>query len=292
MVRWEMSLLIGTAIGLVRLEDGTRLIEGTRINHVARLGDEWWAVDGRGRVHHEGEIVATMPAGAKAICVQPTPETVWIGSGGGRLYALERGEIREDEFFETAPGSDTWYTPWGGPPAVRSMAVDADRTLYVNVHVGGLLRYDDTGPVPTVDIDSDVHEVAAHPTIKGAVFAATGWGLAQSQNGHDFEFRTEGLHSKYCRAVTVTDQTLLVSASTGPDTRRARLYRGDLWEGDLEPCTGGLPEWFEYNVDTHCLAGRAGSVYVGLGDTVWASIDLGESWVVAVSGLPEITCLA
>ena len=286
-----MSLLIGTAIGLIRLEDGARLIEGTRINHVSRLGDEWWAVDGKSRIHHMEEIVGALPNRAKALCIQPTPETVWIGADGGHLFALEGKEIVEDEFLANAPGSEHWYTPWGGPPAVRSMALDADRTLYVNVHVGGLLRYDDTGLVPTIDIDADVHEVTAHPTLQGAIFAATGWGLAQSHNGHDFVFRTEGLHSNYCRAVTVIENTLVISASTGPDSNQARIYRGDLWEGPLEPATVGLPDWFEYNIDTHCLAVRTGSVYAGLGDTVWASVDSGETWVVAVSGLPTITCL-
>jgi hypothetical protein len=286
-----MSLLIGTAIGLIRLEDGARLIEGSRINHVARLDDEWWAVDGKSRVHHEGEVVATLPDGARAICVQPTPETTWVGADGARLYAIEGDRISTDEFILSAPGRDSWYTPWGGPPAVRSMALDADRTLYVNIHVGGLLRYDDTGLVPTVDIDSDVHQVAAHPTLQGAVFAATGWGLATTHNGHDFVFRTEGLHSKYCRAVAVIEDTVLVSASTGPDAQRARIYRTGLWEGDLVAATEGLPEWFDYNIDTHCLAVRAGAVYAGLGDTVWASVDFGETWVEAVSGLPTITCL-
>jgi hypothetical protein len=89
----------------------------------------------------------------------------------------------------------------------------------------------------------------------------------------------------------VIEDTLLISASTGPDTNQARIYRGDLWEGPLEPATVGLPEWFEYNIDTHCLAVRTGSVYAGLGDTVWASVDSGETWVVAASGLPTITCL-
>jgi hypothetical protein len=286
-----MSLLIGTAIGLIRLEDGARLIEGTRINHIARHGDSWWALDGKNRVYRNGEILATLPEGTKALCIQPTPETVWVGADGARLFAVEDGEVKEDEFISQAPGRETWYTPWGGPPAVRSMTLDADRTLYVNIHVGGLLRYDDTGLVPTVDIHTDVHQVTAHPTQKGAVFAATGVGLAQSHNGHDFDFRTEGLHADYCRAVTVLDETVVISASTGPGANKARIYHGNLWEGPLHAATEGLPEWFDYNVDTHCLAVRHGSVYAAVGDTVWASVDQGKTWVVAVSGLPTVTCI-
>jgi hypothetical protein len=286
-----VSLLIGTTSGLIRLDDGARLIEATRVNHVVRFGDDWWAVDGRHRVHHNGEVVATLPDRATAICVQPTPETVWIGSDRARLFALDDGEVTEDEFFANAPGRDTWYTPWGGPAAVRSMALDADRTLYVNVHVGGVLRYDDTGLVPIVAIDSDVHEVATHPSRQGVVFAATGRGLAGSHNGHDFHFRDRGLHATYCRAVVVLEDGVLVSASTGPDATRGRVYRADLEQGPLIPVTAGLPEWFEGNVDTHCLTVSGESVYLGSGDTVWASVDAGNTWLVAESGLGAITCL-
>jgi len=287
-----MDLLIGTMAGAY-LSNGSRdpLIEGTRINHLAIGAGHWWAADGKGRIHRDGEVVATMPDGVIPLCIQPTPDTVWIGANAARLYGYERGEITEDEFFKEAPGREDWYTPWGDPADVRSMALDADHTLYVNVHVGGLLRYDNTGLVPTIEIAADVHEVAGHPSAKGAVFAATAWGLAQSRNGHDFAFRTEGLHSNYCRAVTVLADRVLVSASTGPRTDRARLYKGGLWEGALEPVTEGLPTWFGKNLDTHCLVVNEDVVYAGLEDTVWRSDDGGDTWSVMLTDLPKITCL-
>ena len=171
-------------------------------------------------------------------------------------------------------------------------SLDDDDTLYINVHVGGILRYDSAGVVPTLDIDADVHQVAAHPSQKGAIFAATAHGLATTNNGHDFEFRTEGLHASYCRAVAVLDSRVLVSASTGPSTSRGRLYRGDLWDGPLEPVTNGLPEWFDGNLNTACLVVNGGSVFAGLGDTVWQSDDAGDSWTEIATDLPMITCLA
>ncbi|MDX1746170.1 MAG: hypothetical protein R3324_09555, partial [Halobacteriales archaeon] len=249
------------------------LIEGTRINHLARDGASWWAIDGEGGIHRDGEHIASMPDGAVPLCIQPTPETVWIGANEARLFGLENGSISEDEFFASTPGRSDWHTPWGGPPDVRSMTLDADHTLYVNVHVGGILRYDNTGVVPTLDISADVHEVAAHPTEKGAVFAATAHGLAQSHNGHDFDFRTEGLHANYCRAVTVANDQVFISASTGPSTSKGRLYRTDLWEGPLEPIHDGLPDWFDDNLNTHCLVEHEASLYTGLGSTVWRSDD-------------------
>lgn len=286
-------MLIGTASGAYRLGDVIEpLIEGTRINHMARDGDSWWAADGKGRIHHDGVQIATMLDGATPLCIQPTPETVWVGADAARLFGVEDGSITEDEFFAHAPGRSDWYTPWGGPPDVRSMALDADHTLYVNVHVGGILRYDNTGIVPTLDISADVHQVAAHPSQKGAVFAATARGLAQSRNGHDFDFRAEGLHANYCRAVAVADEELFVSASTGPSTNRGRLYRGSLWDGPLEPIHDGLPDWFEGNLNTHCLILHEGDLYAGFGPTVWRSSDMGESWESVTTELPKVTCLA
>lgn len=288
-----MSLLVGTTTGAFSLGETTdALLEGTRINHIARHEKGLWMVDGKGRIHHDGEHMATMPDRAAALCIQPTPDTTWIGSDEARLFALDKGELTEDEFFANAPGRDAWYTPWGAPADVRSMALDADHTLYVNVHVGGILRYDNTGPVPTVDISADVHQVATHPNQKGAVFAATARGLAVSHNGHDFDFRTQGLHAKYCRAVAVLDDRVLFSASTGPRTDRGRLYTCPLWEDDIQPLSSGLPEWFDDNVDTHCLIAHGGDVYVGHGDTVWRSEDGGNSWSVVAGGLAKITCLA
>ncbi len=286
-----MDLLIGTATGVFQL-DGSSLIEGTRINHLARHNGHWWAVDGKGRIHRNGNVVATMPDGVTPLCIQPTPDTVWIGANQARLFGLDGDTLIEDEFFATAPGRDKWYTPWGAPADVRSMALDAGDTLYVNVHVGGVLRYDNTGVVPTLDIDADVHQVAAHKNQRDAIFAATAQGLAVSHNGHDFEFRTDGLHASYCRAITVLEDRILISASTGPSTSRGRIYSGGLWDGPLEPVTEGLPDWFEGNLNTSCLVFLDNSVFAGFGDTVWRSDDSGETWQQAATGLPNITCLA
>lgn len=287
-----MPLLIGTVTG-AKTANGDSLIDGVGINHIFDGPDAWWAIDTEGRVYKDGDVVADMPPGSTAHCIQPTDQTTWIGADRGRLFGLDSdGGLSEDEFFAGAPGRDSWYTPWGAPADVRSMAVDADHTLYVNVHVGGVLRYDNTGVVPTLDIDSDVHQVATHPTQKGAVFAACAYGLAVAHNGHDFEFRSDGLHARYCRAVAVLDEMVIVSASTGPRTNRARLYRGDLWRGDFEPLTTGLPDWFDSNLDTHCLVAREDGVYAGLVDTVWRSGDGGDTWDIFTSGVDTITTLA
>jgi hypothetical protein len=287
-----VSILIGTVAGAFSLDDpSTPLIERTRINHIARRADQWWALDGDGRVHHEADVVAEAPTGSVLNCIQLSDQTVWVGASEARLFRLETGLV-EDPAFSDAPGRSHWYTPWGGPPDVRSMAVDAAGTLFVNVHVGGVLRRDDGAFSPTLDQSADVHQVIAHPDEPGVILAACALGLAQSEDGREFAYRKDGLHASYCRAVATVGETVLVSASTGPRTTQARLYRASLADGPFRPCTEGLPEWFGENLDSHCLAVREGVVYAGQGGTVWSSDDEGRSWRVGAQGLARVTCLA
>jgi hypothetical protein len=287
-----MTLLVGTADGLIDLGDPEPLIPETEINHVARLDDGWWAVDGNGGLHRDGNQVATANDGVTLNCVVAANGEIWLGASKARLFRLEGDDLVEDTGFANAPGRDEWYTPWGGPPDVRSMAADAEGTLFINVHVGGIVRYDHEGLSPTLDQDADVHQVITDPTRAGTVLAACARGLAQSNDGQVFGYRDDGLHSPYCRAVALEGETILISASTGPFSKQARLYRGDITRGSFEACAKGLPDWFDENLDTHCLAVVDGVAYAGHGDTVWRSDDDGVSWTEARSGLPRITCLA
>src|SRR2546429_115455 len=78
----------------------------------------------------------------------------------------------------TRAGRDRWFTPWGGPPDTRSISED-DEAVYVNIHVGGILRSVDCGRTwqPTLPIERDVHKVLARP---GRLYAASARGLAVS----------------------------------------------------------------------------------------------------------------
>ena len=55
-----MSPLVGTVVGAFSVENGDEVVGGVRINHIARDTSGWWAVDATGRVHHEGDVVATL----------------------------------------------------------------------------------------------------------------------------------------------------------------------------------------------------------------------------------------
>ncbi|HEX2153790.1 MAG TPA: hypothetical protein VHL52_07420 [Acidimicrobiia bacterium] len=284
-------VLVGTKAG-IHAVDEEQPHSQIEVVHLVQHATGWWAVDPQGRIWHDDDHVADAPDGVRINCLQPTADGVWLGADSARLFLLQDGVIVEDQFFADAPGRETWHTPWGGPADVRSLAHEPDGALFVNVHVGGILRYDNTGLVPTVPIESDVHQVVSHPGRAAAVMAATAWGLAQSSNGHDFEFRTEGFTARYCRAVAVWEDTVLVSASRGPRGGGATVYRGPLQGGPLQPCNGGLPDEFEGNVDTHCLFAGPDAFFVGNGGNVWASGDRGETWEKVAAGLPPITCLA
>jgi hypothetical protein len=229
-------------------------------------------------------------------CVLPTPAGPLAGTEGAHLLRLRDGGLERVESFEAVAGRNSWYTPWGGPPAVRSIAVDLAGRIHANVHVGGIPRSADGGASwePTIDIDADVHQVIAHPSEPDLVLAAGAVGLALSEDG-GASWRTlrDGLHSTYARAVAVAGGTVLLSASDGPRGGRAAVYRAALGlQVRLEKCTEGLPEWFEGNIDSGCLAAAGSAVAFGTGDgQVFVSDDEGGRWRLAAEGLPAIRAL-
>ena len=207
------------------------------------------------------------------------------------MFRLAGGTLEPVAAFDDAESRSAWYTPWGGPPATRSISERGD-DVYVNVHVGGNIR--DTGDHGhtwnrTIDIDADVHQVA---TAQGIVVAACAGGLATSvDRGATWTMRSEGLEVPYSRAVVVCGDTLLVSASNGPRGGRAGVYRGDVGGGPFERCTVGLPGWFDDNIDTYCLDALNDGSFAALGTSdgrLFGSQDAGSTWHELSSGLGAI----
>jgi hypothetical protein len=296
------DVLVGTRAG-IHGRDGVNL-EGREITALAV--DRWgvWALaDGRTVLRRtagpwvEVEEVSELPGR----CLLAVEEGLYVGTAEAGLLHLVEGALEEVEDFAKVSGRDGWYTPWGGPPDTRSMAHGADGALYANVHVGGIPRSRDGGRTwePTIDVDADVHQVTAHPTDPGVILAACAPGLAQSRDGGDtWTMEDDGLHAPYCRAVALTGQdpdrpdTVLVSASTGPRTDRAAVYRRPFAGGSFERCTDGLPEWFDANVDTHCLVANGPTAAIGGPDgVVYRSEDAGRTWEPVAEGLPSITAV-
>jgi hypothetical protein len=299
MNRMEL-LLAGTADGLHRVDEmAPAEFPGRRVSALAFDGAHLWAVA------DEHEIWG-LPAGGRwerassmsdrrANCLLPTEDGLLVGTSEAHLAQLEGGRLDPLESFEKVKGRSDWYTPWGGPPDVRSMSA-GPMGIFVNVHVGGIPRSVDGGAKwgPTIDIDADVHQVLAD-TASGLVLAACAKGLAVSEDaGGSWDYRSDGMHADYCRAVAVAGDVVFVSSSTGPRGGRAAVYRAPL-DGStpFEPCTAGSPGWLRGNIDSHCLVAIGNEVAFGTEDgRVFTSPDRGESWEKAPVNLSPVECLA
>lgn len=302
MAAMDTRILVGTESGLWELR-GDALEPVDRFNAqavtaLAQRGGEIWAiVDGQTLVHGAGRHWserATLP-GQPATCLASTPRGLLIGTAQAHLLRFAGNTLEPVESFETVEGRETWYTPWGDPADVRSIAVALDGTIYVNVHVGGVVRSRDSGQswAPTLDIEVDVHQVLTHPTQPKIALVAAYEGFGVSQDGGDsWRFITDGMHAHYARAVAVSGETVLVSASTGPRGRQSTLYRRPLdGEAAFVRCGEGLP-WFDDNIDTACLAADGSRVAFGTDDgRVFRSLDSGTHWGLVAKGLPTITAV-
>ena len=176
--------------------DGADPFDGARITAVhADAGGLWVLVAKRDLYRLDGdspELVASLEEAA-GTCLGSHDGSVWIGGDPAALWRLRGERLERVVSFDGAPTHEAWHTPWGGPPAVFSMASDGT-DLYVSVHVGGILRSGDgTSWTPTIDLHDDVHQVAVGPD--GTVWAATGMrGLAESNDrGETWRYHTRGL---------------------------------------------------------------------------------------------------
>lgn len=273
-------------------------LEGHSVRALLRDGGAWVAlVDGHSvwRRSAEGAWAEWVVGHDELTCLALAPGGALLGTAGAHLRRLSpTGVIEEVASFEHAPTREQWYTPSGGLPEVRSLAVAGDGTLFANVHVGGILRSTDGGFswAATIDLHADVHQVLCPRQYQPAlVVAACADGLAISRDGGDsWRLRDAGLRRTYCRAVAVAGDTVLVSASDGPGGGHAGVYRApmDGW-APFELCRDGLPPELAGNVDTGWLAtaapGGVGAALVIAGGDVFATSGEGAAWSPVAGGL-------
>lgn len=297
----QPRVLVGTTEGLHDLGEKRRIpVAGHEVTSLAWGDSGWWAaIDGREvwRFGSDGEWapVATVET-LRANCLLQTGTELFVGTSEAHLFALRGDALEPVPSFDKVRGREEWFTPWGGPPDVRSMSADPSGGVYVNVHVGGVVRSSDGGSTwkPTLDINTDVHQVL-FDLGSNLVLAASARGLAVSDDGGDsWTFSTEGLHGSYLRAVAVAGDTVLVSASTGPSTNRAAIYRRALkGDGPFQRCQQGLPEWFPSNIDTFCVSASGPDVAFGTSEgSLFISSDEGRSWTAVAEGLPPVRWVA
>jgi hypothetical protein len=297
-----MRVRVGTADGLFALDGAPEPeVAGHSITALSR---DWAIFDGETVVYRANggwrqalTVRSPEPSlGIHGALLSRADEAI-VGWGPSLTRVFKEKRFEPIPGFETVPGRDDWHAVGSRKPYVRSLTATADGVLLANVHVGGIPRSTDDGATwePTIDVDADVHQVRAHPDRPELVLAAAAVGLCRSVDaGATWTVHTDGLHASYCRAVATAGDMMFLSASTGPFTEEAAVYRRAIdGDGPLERCTNGLPEWQPNNIDTGCLDTDGSRVAFGGADgVVYGSEDAGGTWRVLADGLPPVSAVA
>jgi hypothetical protein len=234
-------------------------------------------------------------------CCVPAGDVIYVGTDDARILRVGAdGALEQLRGFDAVAGRETWYAGSAvingqrvGPPlGIRSITATADgAVLLANVHVGGIPRTTDGGATwkPTINVDSDVHEVRANPNRPGVVMAAAAIGLCTSRDGGmTWDVEQEGMHASYCSAVAFLGDDVLVCASVDHFAAQAAIYRRRVDGHDsLVAIGGGLPAWIDGIADTGCIAtcGSAAALADRKGN-LYVSADTGRSWSRRAGGLP------
>ena len=238
-------------------------------------------------------------------CCVPIGNAVFVGTDDARILRVDAdGAQQWLTGFDSVEGRDKWYAGsaivdgkrMGPPLGIRSMTATCDGVLLANVHVGGIPRSTDSGQSwrPTIDIDSDVHQVCAHPSRPELVIAAAAAGLCVSRDaGMSWTIEQQGLHAPHCSAVAFGRNDIFVSASIDPFAAQGAVYRRPIdGEGPLQPLGGGMPRWIDGKADTDCIATRDSMVaLIDRSGRLYLSDDDGGSWLSPIDRLPVPSAL-
>jgi hypothetical protein len=287
-------IVTGTADGLYEIDlDGAVQRTAHKGREVSAISGDWIIADNTVTSLSSDRTVALPDDLVPRSLLSDPGGTCIVGTSDARLFELGTGEPKRVDSFDDILGRTAWSTPWGGAPDTRSMARHKGQLL-VNVHVGGLWRAQEDVWLESVAPEADVHQVTADDDV---VVVAAAKGIGQSNDGgRTFTWSVKGLIASYCRAAIISEDWLLVSASTGPAANAGSIYRRPLNEPEAPFETvggrGDLPKLFAFNVDTHELAAAGELVALGTptGD-LYVSDDSGESWRLLHEALPGVRCV-
>jgi hypothetical protein len=249
-----------------------------------------------------GEWATVATSEFELSCCMSVRDAIYVGTDDARMLRLSHGDGVLDPIdgFDHIAGRDAWFAGSAivngqrlGPPlGIRSVAANSlGSILFANVHVGGIPRSVDGGRTwqPTIDINSDVHEVRAHQADPDIVVAASAVGLCISRDaGATWIIGRDGLHAPYCSAVAFSGDDILVSASADHFATQGRIYRRPVRpEGDIVAVENGLPTWINGIADTGCIATNGSTiVVVDRAGTLYLSTEFGLTWSRSSSELP------
>jgi hypothetical protein len=254
----------------------------------------------------EGHWSAVARSEFQLSCCVPIGEFVFLGTDDARILRIDPdGYQHLLTGFDAVEGRDKWYAGTAvidgkvmGPPlGIRSMAATCrGEALLVNVHVGGVPRSTDLGVTwrPTINVDSDVHQVCAHPSRPRLVIAAAAVGLCTSRDaGATWTIEKRGLHAPHCSAVAFGRNAVFVSASEDPFAAQGAVYRRPIdSDAPLMPLGGGMPQWTEGKVDTDCIAARDCVIaLIDMAGRLYVSQDDGAGWILGPVRLPGPSAL-
>ena len=288
-------------------DDGLFKVTGKRVRQeLADQSVRSLVADGRGRVlavigkhslrrrSPDGEWPEIANSAFELSCCASIGDVVFAGTDDAHILRIDPDGLQHRlTGFDAVAGRERWYAgtaivegkAMGPPLGIRSMAATCDgAVLLANVHVGDIPRSTDSGVSwrPTIDVDSDVHQVCTHPTRPDVVIAAAAAGLCISGDaGTTWTMEQRGLHGHYCSAVAFGRHDIFVAASTDHFAAQGAVYRRPIDEnGPLQRVAGGgMPEWIDGIADTDCIAARDSTVAViDRSGTLYVSHDDGASW--------------
>ena len=295
--------------------DGLYAVTGDgRTQELAKQRVRGLAPDGRGgalaivgrdalrRRAPSGEWATVATSEFELSCCVAVGDAIYVGTEDARMLRLSHGGGVLDPIdgFDNIAGRDDWFAGSAivngqrvGPPlGIRSVAANSNGSVvFANVHVGGIPRSTDGGRTwqPTIDINSDVHEVRAHHADPDIVVAASAIGLCISRDaGATWTIERDGLHASYCSAVAFSGDDILVSASTDHFADQGRIYRRPIRpDGDTVAVEDGLPRWLNGIVDTSCIATNGSTIaVVDKAGTLYLSTEFGLAWSRSSRELP------
>jgi hypothetical protein len=225
-----------------------------------------------------------------SLCIiDENPLDLLIGTTPPYIYRVnEEGPAKRIKTFDDLEVRSQWYTPWGGPAAVRSMASTRDGWVYADIHVGSIMRSPDKGRTwePVIpSLHKDVHEVSTTPASDRRVYANTYLSVYVSEdNGDSWEHRSEGLNNRYGRGIAVNPEdpdTVLCGVSDGPRgiNVNGQLYYTEDAGRNWTHVIRGFPESTKKNIDTFHIAYTDKDVaWVTDEESIFISRDRGNTW--------------
>jgi hypothetical protein len=215
--------------------------------------------------NEEGWLETGIKDRIDSLCIiNEKPLDLLIGTTPPYIYRIdEERPARRIKTFDDLEVRSQWYTPWGGPAAVRSITSTTKGWVYADIHVGSIMRSPDNGrtwePV-TPSLHKDVHEVSTTPASDRRVYANTYLSVYISEDrGDSWEHRSKDLNNRYGRGIAVNPEdsdTILCGVSDGPTgiDVHGQLYFTEDAGSNWTHVTHGFPDSTTKNIDTFHIA--------------------------------------